>query len=86
MRLAFDQNAFDDLAWWLANDPKKAKRIVSLIQEVAKTPFEGRGKPEPLKHELSGFWSRRIDDVHRLVYAVSADEIRIVACRFHYSN
>lgn len=86
MRLAFDQNAFDDLAWWQANDPKKAKRIVSLIQEVAKTPFEGRGKPEPLKHELSGFWSRRIDDVHRLVYAVSADEIRIVACRFHHSN
>ena len=86
MRLAFDQNAFDDLAWWLANDTKKARRIVSLIQEVAKTPFEGRGKPEPLKHELSGFWSRRIDDTHRLVYAVSGDEIRIVACRFHYAD
>lgn len=86
MRLAFDQNSFDDLAWWLANDSKKAKRIVSLIQEVAKTPFEGRGKPEPLKHELSGFWSRRIDDVHRLVYAVTEEEIRIVACRFHYAK
>ena len=53
MRLAFDQNAFDDLAWWVSTDSKKAKRIISLIQETAKTPFSGRGKPEPLKHSLS---------------------------------
>ncbi len=85
MRLAFDQNAFEDLAWWVSTDSKKAKRIISLIQETAKTPFSGRGKPEPLKHSLSGFWSRRIDDAHRLVYAVTDDEIRIIACRFHYS-
>ena len=60
MRLAFDQNAFDDLAWWMETDSKKAKRIIKLIQETVKTPFFGRGKPEPLKHKLSGFWSRRI--------------------------
>ncbi len=85
MRLAFDQNAFVDLAWWVSTDSRKAKRLISPIQETAKTPFSGRGKPEPLKHSLSGFWSRRIDDAHRLVYAVTDDEIRIIACRFHYS-
>ena len=85
MRLVFDQNAFDDLAWWMNTDQKTARRIVSLIQEISKMPFVGRGKPEPLKHDLSGFWSRRIDDANRLVYAVTNDEIRIIACRFHYS-
>ncbi len=85
MRLAFDQNAFEDLAWWVSTDSRKAKRLISPIQETAKTPFSGRGKPEPLRHGLSGFWSRRIDDAHRLVYAVTDDEIRIIACRFHYS-
>lgn len=85
MRLVFDQNAFDDLAWWMNTDSKKAKRIINLIQETSRTPFSGRGKPEPLRHELSGFWSRRIDDANRLVYAVTDDEIRIIACRFHYS-
>ncbi len=85
MRLVFDQNAFDDLVWWMSTDSKKAKRIINLIQETGRTPFSGRGKPEPLKHDLSGFWSRRIDDANRLVYAVTDDEIRIIACRFHYS-
>jgi toxin YoeB len=84
MRLAFDDHAFDDLAWFVSRDPKLAKKIVALIQEVKRSPFEGRGKPEPLRHELSGCWSRRINKEHRLVYQVTGDEIRILACRYHY--
>lgn len=86
MRLTFDENAFDDLSWWLSHDAKVTKRLVSLIQETAKTPFSGRGKPEPLKHDLAGCWSRRIDEANRLVYMVTEDEIRILACRFHYTK
>ena len=84
MRLVFDDHAFDDLAWFVARDPKLAKKIVVLIQEVKRSPFEGRGKPEPLGHELSGCWSRRINKEHRLVYQVTEGEIRILACRYHY--
>jgi len=86
MRLTFDDNAFDDLAWWITHDTKIAKRIVGLIQECTRTPFSGRGKPEPLKYELAGCWSRRIDDTHRLVYIVTDNEIRILSCRFHYTK
>ena len=86
MRLTFDENAFDDLSWWLLHDAKVAKRLVSLIQVNARTPFSGRGKPEPLKHDLAGCWSRRIDDANRLVYMVTENEIRILACRFHYAR
>ncbi len=82
--LEFDPAGFEDLAWWIEKDPKKALRIVKLIREVQRTPFEGTGKPEPLKHELSGCWSRRIDREHRLVYEVKKDKIRILACRYHY--
>jgi toxin YoeB len=82
--LVFDVHAFEDLAWWVSHDTGKAKRIVSLILETQRTPFSGRGKPEPLKHELAGCWSRRIDEKHRLVYEVSGEEIRILACRYHY--
>jgi toxin YoeB len=63
-----------------------ARRIVELIEEAAKSPFTGRGKPEPLKHELAGCWSRRIDVEHRLVYRVAGDEVFILACRFHYGR
>lgn len=84
MRLVFDEHALDDLAWFVSRDPKLAKKIVALIQEVKRSPFEGRGKPEPLRHELSGCWSRRINKEHRLVYQVTGDEIRILACRYHY--
>ena len=86
MRLVFDGNAFDDLVWWVNNDPKTAKRIVSLIQEVKRDPFRGRGKPEALKHELSGCWSRRINQEHRLVYEPMKDQIRILSCRYHYDK
>jgi len=86
MRLVFDENAFEDLAWWISNDAKKARKVIALIQEVRRTPFLGRGKPEPLKHELTGCWSRRIDEKHRLVYEPSGNDIRILSCRFHYDE
>jgi toxin YoeB len=82
--LEFDQDGFDDLAWWVEGDRKKALRIIKLIKEVQRDPFTGTGKPEPLKHGLSGCWSRRIDKEHRLVYQVKEDKIRILACRYHY--
>jgi len=82
--LEFDSAAVEDLAWWVKQDKKKALRLLRLIQETQKEPFGGVGKPEPLKHELSGCWSKRIDDEHRLVYQVLDDKIRILACRYHY--
>lgn len=82
--LEFDSAGFEDLAWWIENDRKKALRLIRLIQETQKDPFGGIGKPEPLKHELAGCWSKRIDQEHRLVYQVSDEKIRILACRYHY--
>lgn len=82
--LEFDVAAFEDLAWWIEQDRQKALRIVSLIKDAQRDPFKGIGKPEPLKHELKGCWSRRIDQEHRLVYQVTEEKIRILACRFHY--
>lgn len=82
--LEFDTAAFEDLAWWVQTDRKKALRIIRLILEVQRDPFRGTGKPEPLKHELTGCWSRRIDKEHRLVYQVLDIKIRILACRYHY--
>lgn len=83
--LEFDPAGFEDLAWWIEKNRKKAQKIVKLIKEVQRNPFEGTGKPEPLKHELTGCWSRRIDKEHRLVYQVFNEKIRILACRYHYS-
>ena len=68
----------------IEKDRKKALKIIKLIKEIQKDPFRGIGKPEPLKHDLSGCWSRRIDGEHRLVYRVSEEKIRILACRYHY--
>ena len=82
--LEFDIAAFEDLAWWIQQDRSKALRIVNLIKEVMRDPFKGIGKPEPLKHEFKGCWSRRIDQEHRLVYQITEDTIRILACRYHY--
>lgn len=82
--LEFDVAAFEDLAWWIQQDRKKALRVWRLIQETVGDPFGGIGKPEPLKHELAGCWSKRIDDEHRLVYQVTEEKIRILACRHHY--
>lgn len=82
--LEFDPAAFEDLAWWVEKDRKKALRVIKLIKEVQRDPFSGTGQPERLKHELSGCWSRRIDEEHRPVYEVNEDKIRIMACRYHY--
>jgi toxin YoeB len=82
--LEFDPSGFEDLAYWIAKDRKKALKIIKLIKEIQRTPFSGTGKPEALKHELAGCWSRRIDQEHRLVYMVEDDRIRILGCRFHY--
>ena len=82
--LEFDIAAFEDLAWWIQQDRNKALRVVSLIKDVQRDPFSGIGKPEPLKHEFKGCWSRRIDQEHRLVYQVTESKIRILACRYHY--
>ena len=82
--LEFDIAAFEDLAWWIQHDRNKALRIVNLIKEIQRDPFKGTGKPELLKHELKGCWSRRIDREHRLIYEVSTEKIRILACRYHY--
>jgi len=82
--LEFDVAAFEDLAWWIQQDRNKALRIVNLIKDVQRDPFKGIGKPEPLRHELKGCWSRRIDQEHRLVYQVVENKIRILACRYHY--
>ena len=82
--LEFDIGAFEDLAWWVERDRKQALKIIKLIQEVQRNRFQAIGKPEKLKHDLSGCWSRRIDKEHRLIYEVLEDKIRILACRFHY--
>jgi toxin YoeB len=82
--LELDPVAFEDLAWWIEKDRRQALRIVKLIEAVQRKPFLGIGQPEPLKHELAGCWSRRIDREHRLVYQVLENKIRILACRYHY--
>jgi toxin YoeB len=82
--LVFELAALEDLLWWVQHDRKKAVRILELVQDVQRDPFSGKGKPEPLKHELAGCWSRRIDQEHRLVYEVQAEKVRFLACRYHY--
>ena len=84
MRLEFRPQAFEDLQYWVKNQPKLAKRLLRLIDDTKRDPFEGIGKPEPLKNELSGWWSRRIDDEHRLVYKVDGDRLIIAKARGHY--
>lgn len=82
--IEFDSAAFDDLAWWAEKDRGQAIRIIRLVSDTQRDPFSGIGKPEPLKHELAGCWSQRIDQEHRLVYQVLPEKIRILACRYHY--
>lgn len=84
MRLIFSDKAWDDYIYWQNNDKQLLKKVNQLIKDIKRAPFEGIGKPEPLKYELSGFWSRRITDEHRLVYAVDENSVSIVSCRFHY--
>ena len=86
LRLIFAEQGWDDFCHWLTTDKKVAKRIIRLIDAVRKTPFEGIGKPEALKENYSGYWSRRITDEHRLVYRVSDNEVWIAQARYHYNK
>ena len=82
--LSWTDEAWSDYLHWQTQDRKTLKRINKLINHVKRSPFEGIGKPEPLKENLSGLWSRRIDDTNRLVYAIDDDAVTIISCRYHY--
>jgi toxin YoeB len=84
MNKVFTDEAWKDYIYWFESDKKLLKKIHELIKEIDRTPFEGIGKPEPLKHGLKGFWSRRINHEHRIVYQVEDNEIRFISFRFHY--
>lgn len=84
MDLFWDRFAWEDYQYWLTNDKKTLKKINRLIKECQRTPFTGTGKPEPLKENFSGFWSRRITGEHRLVYKVENNVLYIAQCRYHY--
>ena len=84
MRIIFDDSAWSDYLWWQAQDRKVLKRIKLLIKDVERNGNEGIGKPEALRHQFSGWWSRRITDEHRLVYKLTDDSIVIASCRYHY--
>lgn len=85
-RIVWDVDAWDDYVFWQATDKAILKRINRLLKDMMRDPFSGIGKPEPLVGDLSGFWSRRIDDKNRIVYAVSNGELIIVECRTHYGK
>ena len=84
MKLVFAEHAWDDYLYWQSHDKKILRRINLLIRETSREPFKGIGKPEPLKHALSGYWSRRINDEHRMVYAVREDALFLAQLRYHY--
>ena len=84
MVLTFTENAWQDYLYWQKIDKKIIKKINELIKDIKKDPFHGIGKPEPLKYDLAGYWSRRIDQEHRLVYQVAGEELLVYACRYHY--
>ena len=86
MKIIFTKNSWEDYISWQSEDKKMLKKINELIKDIQRTPFAGKGKPEPLKYDLAGFWSRRIDREHRLVYQVSKNEILVYSCRFHYDK
>ena len=82
----FTPSAWADYVYWQGQDKKTLKRINTLLEAAAREPFNGIGKPEPLRGDLSGFWSRRIDDVNRLVYQATGTELQIIACRYYYGD
>ena len=84
MKYIFVDESWEDYLYWQKIDKKKVKKINDLLKDISRNPFEGIGKPEPLKHKYAGFWSRRIDDEHRLIYRFVDDEIQILKCRHHY--
>ncbi|WP_340617399.1 Txe/YoeB family addiction module toxin [Xenorhabdus entomophaga] len=84
MSLIFTDESWEDYLYWQQTDKKMVKRINDLIKDIKRTPFTGKGKPEPLKHNFSGFWSRRITEEHRLVYRITENNLEIASCRYHY--
>jgi toxin YoeB len=84
MKYIFVDESWEDYLYWQATDKKMLRRINDLLKDISRSPFSGIGKPEPLKFKYKGYWSRRINDEHRLIYKISENEIRIVKCRFHY--
>lgn len=84
MNKTFTQNAWEDYLYWQTQDKKVLKKINELLRDIERNGHTGIGKPEPLKHELSGFWSRRITDEHRLIYSLEDHNINIISCRYHY--
>lgn len=84
MKLVFAENAWEDYLYWQRADKKLLKRINTLIKDIQREPFDGIGKPEPLKHALSGYWSRRINDEHRIVYKIDNESVLIAQLRYHY--
>jgi len=86
MRITFSKNAWEDYISWQSEDKKMMKKINDLIKDIQRTPYAGMGKPEALKYDLAGLWSRRIDREHRLVYQANENEILIYSCRYHYDR
>jgi toxin YoeB len=84
MKLIFVDESWEDYLYWQQTDRKVLSKINDLLQDISRNPYSGLGKPEPLKYKYQGYWSRRINDEHRLIYRVKDDEIHIAKCRFHY--
>ena len=84
MKLVFSRHAWEDYQYWQKTDPQIVRRINALIENIRRSPFKGIGKPEPLKNRLTGYWARRIDSEHRLVYRIEGESIYIVQARYHY--
>lgn len=84
MKLCFTDESWEDYLYWQQTSKSTLKKVNDLIKDISRHPFEGLGKPEPLKHQLKGCWSRRIDQEHRIVYECSENEVSIISCRFHY--
>ena len=84
MRILFSETSWEEYLFWQKADQKKLARINDLIKDIQRSPFNGVGKPEPLRHDLKGYWSRRIDHEHRLVYKVESNTLYIAQCRYHY--
>lgn len=85
-KITFTEKAFQEYLYWQTQDKKTLKRINALLKDICRSPFEGIGKPEPLKENLSGFWSRRIDDTNRIVYRINGEQIEVYQCKSHYNE
>ena len=84
MKLIFGEQSWSDYVYWQSTDKRTLKKVNALLQDIKRNPFDGLGKPEPLKHEMAGTWSRRITQEHRLVYEIFEESILVVSCRYHY--